>query len=367
MKIVVISHKTTNLARTRKKLLQSFINKGYKVIGICPEKEGTEELEQIGVSTRIVQSDRISIGIFSNVSYFFKVKKILKSEKPDIVFSYTIKPSIIGSIAAKMAKVPKIYSMITGLGYVYSTEKLKVRFIRIFCNIGYKIAFKCNTKVIFQNNDDKEYFIQKNFLDEQKACVVNGSGVDMETFKFSKLPDKMNFLMIARMLDVKGVEEYCKAAQIIKSKYPQVTFTFLGQMENSYRGIDPKIINEYQEKNIVDFKGYKEDVLPFLNDCKVFVMPSYLKEGIPRTVLEAMAVGRPIITTNVSGCKETVKESKNGFLVNPRDYKDLAEKMEYVINHQEILEQMGKNSCNYAKERFEVSLINKRMLEIMDL
>ena len=367
MKIVVISHKTTNLARTRKKLLQSFINKGHKVIGICPEKEGVEELEQIGVTPIIVQSDRISLGIFSNISYFLNLKKILKKEKPYVVFSYTIKPSIIGSISAKMAKVPKIYSMITGLGYVYSTEKLKIRLIRVFCNIGYKMAFKYNTNVIFQNSDDKEYFIQKKFLDEKKACVVDGSGVDMERFKFSKLPDKMNFLMVARMLNVKGVEEYCKSAQIIKNKYPQVTFTFLGQMENSYRGVDPKIINEYQEKNIVDFKGYKEDVLPFLNDCKVFVLPSYLKEGIPRTILEAMAVGRPIITTNVSGCKETVKDGENGFLVNPRDYKDLAKKMEYVIKNQEILEQMGKNSYNYAKERFEISLINKKMLEFMDL
>ena len=187
----------------------------------------------------------------------------------------------------------------------------------------------------------------------------------MEKFIKTPFPNQMNFLMMARMLDVKGVEEYCKAAKIIKDKYPKVCFTYLGAMENSYRGVNPNIINEY--KDIVKFEGYKKDVFPYLQECTVFVLPSYLKEGIPRTILEAMAACRPIITTNVSGCKETVKEGVNGYLVKPKDYLDLAEKMEYMIKHKDMLEKMGENSFEYAKKRFEVNLINKKMLEIMDL
>lgn len=367
MKIAVITHKTRNLARARKKLLQSFINKGYEVIGICPEKEYINELEEMGVQTRIVQGNRISIGLFSNILYLRKLIKVLKKEKPDIVFEFTIKPNIIGSIAAKIAKVHRIYSMITGLGYVYSTEKLKIKIIRVFCNIGYKIALSFNTKVIFQNKDDKEYFIRKKYVSEQKAFVIDGSGVDMEKFQYTKLPKEINFLMVARMLDVKGVEEYCKAAEIIKNKYPEVTFTFLGEMEHSYRGINPKFVKKYQEKNIVNFEGYKENVIPYLQNCMIFVLPSYLKEGIPRSALEALAIGRPIITTNVSGCKEIVEEGKNGYLIQPKEYEQLAEKMEYMINHKDLLEKMGEYSHEYAKRRFEITIINKKMLEIMDI
>ena len=289
MKIAVIAPDTQDLAKTRKKLLQSFINKGYEVVGICPEKEYTEELENMGVPTRIVKCNRLSISIFSNISYFLKLIKTIKKEKPDIVFCYRIKPTIMGSIAAKFAKVTRIYSMITGLGYVYSTENLKIKIVRFFCNIGYKIAFKYNTKVIFQNNDDKKWCIQEKFVTENKAFVIDGSGVDMEKFKYTKLPKEFNFLMISRMLSLKGVEEYCKAAEIIKHKYPNVSFTFVGEMEHSYRGVNPEIIKYYQENNIVNFKGYKENVVPYIEKCMVFVLPSYIKEGIPRVELEALA------------------------------------------------------------------------------
>ena len=173
--------------------------------------------------------------------------------------------------------------------------------------------------------------------------------------------------MISRLLDVKGVEEFCKAAEIVKSKFPNITFTLLGEIENSYRDVKIENIKKYQENNIINYEGYKEDVLPYLKNCMVFVLPSYLKEGIPRSVLEAMAIGRPIITTNVSGCKETVKEGINGYLVEPKNYIDLANKMEFMIENKDLLENMGKHSFEYVKERFDVNLINKKMLEIMDL
>ncbi len=367
MKIVVITHKTKNLAKTRKKLLQLLLDKEYEIVGICPEEDATDILEEMGIQTRVVQNNRISISLFRNIKYFFEVKKVLQEEKPDIVFNYTIKPNIIGSIAAKMAKVSRIYSMVTGLGYIYSSEKWRVKCIRLFCNIGYRIAFHLNTKVIFQNKDDKNDFIQRGYIAKDKAFVIDGSGVDMERFTYTKLPKEFNFLMVARMLDVKGVEEYCKAAEIIKKKYPKVSFTFVGEEENTYRGIKPDIIQPYKENHIVKFEGYQENVEEYIKKCKVFVLPSYLKEGIPRTLLEALAVGRPIITTDVSGCKETVKEGENGFLVRPRDIQELVEKMEYMIKHEALLQKMGECSFQYAKKRFEIHLINQKMLEIMDL
>ncbi len=365
MKIAIITHKTKNLARTRKKLLKCFLSKQYEVVGICPEQEYTEELEKMGVSTIVVKNDRISINLFKIIPYFLTLIKVLKQEKPDIVLNYTIKPNIIGSLAAKIAKVPKIYSMVTGLGYIYSTKKLRFLLIRKFCTIGYKLAFKYNTKVIFQNKEDRQEFIEKKYINASKAFIVDGSGVDMEIFKKCNLPKNFNFLMIARAIEVKGVKEFCKAAEIVKNKYPFVTFTFVGEIEKSYRGINPNFIQEYEKKGIIKFEGHKENVVPYLQNCKIFVLPSYLKEGIPRTLLEALSVGRPIITTDVRGCRETVKENKNGFLVQPRDFYDLARKMEYMIKNENKLESMGNCSYEYAKERFEINKINHQMMEII--
>lgn len=365
MKIAVITHKTKNLARTRKKLLQSFLAKNNEVIAICPESECIDELEEMGVKTVVINSKRISTNLIDNIKYFFGIVKTLKKEKPDILFNYTIKPNIIGSIAGKIAGVPKIYSMVTGMGYIYSSQKLRVKIIRIFCNLGYKLAFKVNTRVIFQNKEDREEFIERKFIDSSKGFVVDGSGVDLERFEFTKLPKEFNFLMIARTLGVKGVEEFCKSAEIVKEKHPEVSFTYVGEVEKNYRGVNPKVIEEYKKRNIVNFEGHKESVVPYLKKCKVFVLPSYLKEGIPRTLLEALAVGRPIITTDVRGCREVIKDGKNGVLVRPKDVEDLVEKMEYMIENQDKLEAMGQASNEYAKERFDINKINKKMLEIM--
>ncbi len=288
MKIAIVTHKTRNLAKTRKKLIQALMNKNCEVIGICPEEEYLEELEKMGVKTRLVKTNRISANIFRTISYFFRLVKVLKEEKPDIVFNYTIKPCIFGTLAAKVAKVPRIYSMITGMGYVYSTDTFKIRVIRLFCNLGYKFALKLNTRVIFQNKEDRQEFIDKKYIKESKAFIVDGSGVDLEKIEMCRLPNNFNFLMIARTLEVKGVKEFCEAAEIIKNKYKDVSFTLVGEIEKNYRGVDPEYIEK--NRNIVKFEGYKENVIPYLQNSMVFVLPSYLREGIPRTLLEALAV-----------------------------------------------------------------------------
>ncbi len=365
MKIAIITNNSKNLAKSRKKLIQSFIDNNYEVVGICPKEEYTEQLKEMGVIIKIVKNNQISTNIFGVIKYFINLKKVLKQEKPDIVFNYTIKPCIIGTLAAKITNTPRIYSMITGQGYIYSTNKFRVRVIRLFCNLGYKFILKYNTRVIFQNKEDREDFVSKKYIEKSKAFVVDGSGVDLERFKYCKLPNDFNFLMIARTLDVKGVKEFCEASKIIKDKYKDVSFTFIGEIEKNYRGIKIRDIEKY--KNIVNFKEYTPDVLPYLQECKVFVLPTYLKEGIPRTLLEALAVGRPIITTDVRGCRETVKNGKNGVLVKPQDSYDLSEKMEYMIKKENELEKMAKFSHEYAKERFDVNIINKKMLEIMQI
>ena len=372
MKVAFITHKTNNLIKARGKLIEDIINRGHSVLAICPKEdldnEKIKKLNNLEITCKPMYFKRTSINFFSNVKILFSLIKTLKEESPDIVFCYTIKPIIFGSIAAKIAKVKNIYSLITGMGYNYSKDTFRIKTIRIFCNIGYKIALKFNTKVIFQNNEDKEELIKKGFINSVQAEVVDGSGVNMNIFKKASLPkDSFTFLAICRMLDVKGILEFCKAAEIVKNKYPDVKFIHIGEEDYTYRGIPKKKLKFYIDKNIVEFHGRQNDVPKYIAESTVVVLPSYLREGIPRVLTEALAVGRPIITTNTRGCRETVKEGINGFLVPIKNEKELANKMIYMIENKEKIKSMAEESYIYAKERFDIGIINKKMLEIMKL
>ena len=368
MKIAIISHKTSNLINSRGKLIEELIKNGYEVVAIGNEDINTNKLEKLGVKFRAATFDRTSINFLENYRYYRKIKEILKEEKVDIVLSYTIKPIIFGSIAAKSNNVKNIYSLIAGMGYNYSINTIKTRFVRIFSDIGYRVALKFNKKVIFQNREDMNELISKKYIKESQAELVDGSGVDRNIFKRgeNKLKENFTFLMVSRMLNVKGVIEYCEAAEYIKKKYPNTRFIHCGETDNTYRGIKESFLLKYKENNIVEFKGRVKNVVDYLNESNVVVLPSYLREGIPRTLLEALAVGRPIITTNTRGCRETVDDGENGYLVRPKSVEELIIAMEkMLIKNPKELEKMSEKSYNKAVERFDIDIINKKMLKII--
>lgn len=367
MKIAIISHKTSNLINSRGELVKALVHRGHEVVAICNEDTSKEKVEQLGAKYRSATFDRTSISIFQNLQYLKKLQNILKEEKVDAVFMYTIKPIIFGSIAAKRNKVSKIYSLIAGMGYNYSVNSLKIRLIRIICDIGYKIALKYNTKVIFQNKEDMEELIQKHFIKKEQAELVDGTGVNMDIFtkEENRLGNTFNFLMVSRMLNVKGVKEYCKAAKILKEKYPNVRCIHIGEEDYTYRGLKKEFIEKYKE--VVEFKGRVKNVPEYIKDCNAVVLPSYLREGIPRTLQEALAVGRPIITTNVRGCKETVKEGKNGYLITPKSVEELVKAMEKMLRKDELeLKEMSEKSYHIALEKFDVNKINRKMIQIIE-
>lgn len=369
MKIAIISHKTSNLIKSRGELIKRLIENGHKVIAICNEDTNREKVEKLGAKYICANFDRTTTNIFQNLKYFKALVNILKEEKVDEVFMYTIKPIIFGSIAAKINNISKIYSLITGMGYVYSVNSIRVKLIRIFCNIGYKIALKYNTKVIFQNKEDMEELIQKKYIQKEQAELIDGSGVNLNIFvkKENIIKEKFTFLMISRMLKVKGIEEYCKAAQIIKQKNPNTRFIHIGEADNTYRGVDKEIISKYSDSGIVEFKGRVKNVPEYIENCNVVVLPSYLREGIPRTLQEATAVGRPIITTNMRGCKEAVVEGKNGYIVNPKNVQELVGAMQKMLQHsQKEINLMSDYSYEIAVKRFDINKINSKMVKILE-
>ena len=240
--------------------------------------------------------------------------------------------------------------------------------MRIICGIGYKIAFKYNKKVIFQNKDDINEFVNRKYLKKEKCELVDGSGVNMERFKRNPLPDNDAFLMVSRILKQKGVREYFEAAKIVKQKYPETDFLYVGAEDKTQAALNlDEVREEFLETGIVNYCGESNDVPSYIAKSAVFVLPSYYREGVPRTLLEALSMGRPIITTDTVGCRETVEDGVNGYFVPIKDSKALAEKMIYLIEHKEVLQKMSDASYEYCKKRFDVDIINKRMLEIMGI
>lgn len=368
MKVLMIAPKTKTFLNFRSDLMKDISKKGNEIVAVCPETGYEEELKKCGARCVVIPLNKNSTTIFDNLAYLNNLTKIIKEEKPDRIFAYTIKPVIFGSIAAKRAKVKDMYSMITGLGYVYAVDTFKTKILRIICGIGYKIAFKYNKKVIFQNKDDIEEFVKRKYLKKDKCEIVDGSGVNMERFKRNELPKENVFLMVSRILKPKGVKEYFEAAKIVKEKYKETEFLYVGAEDKTQIALNLKDVREeYLNTGIVNYCGETNDVPSYLAKCSVFVLPSYYREGVPRTLLEALAMGRPIITTDTVGCRETVKDEENGFFVPIKDSKALADKMIYMIEHREELDKMGQKSYEYCKERFDIKIINKKMLEIMNI
>lgn len=365
MRVVFIASKTSSLLNFRGQLMKDIMAKGHKVIAIVSDNKCEDDLKKMGVELVTVQLKRTSISPMNNFLYLRKLKKILKSIKPDKVFSYTIKPVIFGSIAAHIAGVSEIYSLVCGLGQVYSVNNFKTRIVRSICNKAYKLAFKYNQKVIFQNQDDINEFVQKHLIEKNKTALVDGSGVDLRIFKKNKLPQNHSFIMVSRIIKEKGVVEYLEAAKIVKAKYPGCSFTFIGAFDESYEK-DYKEFLKVIDKNVVNYIPETNQVANFISKHDIFVLPTYYREGIPKTLLEATAMGRPIITTKTPGCKHTVKESVNGYFVKTKDVQDLATKMELMINEPN-LQQMGEESYKLCVKKFDIKIINKKMLEILNI
>lgn len=365
-KIFIIASYGPSLLNFRGPLLKAMLQQGHKVITCSPQidKEIESELLALGVTINLIPLHRTRLNPVKDWQTFSALKNLFLREKPDIVFSYTIKPVIYGSIAASFADVPNIYAIITGLGYAFGGNTIRQKVIGKVAQVLYRVALSKNKKVFFQNSDDKNLFLKLRLVQKEQSVLINGSGVDLKHFRKTSLPEKISFLLIARLIKGKGVQEYVDAARIIKDKYPEIKFTLVGWRDPSPAAIDIRDLKKWQQERLIDFKGKMKDVRPAIANTAVYVLPSY-REGTPRTVLEAMAMGRPVITTNVPGCRETVTEGKNGYLVSPKNPIAIADAMEKFLLQPELAQKMGRESRKIAVEKYDVHKINKVIIDAM--
>ena len=284
-----------------------------------------------------------------------------------LVFPLPLSSVIYGSIAAKLARVPHIYSMITGLGYVFISKGLRVKLINTFVSLLYRLSLRTNQNIFFQNSDDQDVFLKRRLISSSKKCViVNGSGVDLEEYPSSLFEEFNSFLMITRMNKDKGLVEYVDAAKIIKKRFPHVQFYLAGWFDSSRSSVKKSNLDKWVESGVINFLGFLEDVRPAIKKSSVFVLPSY-REGTPRAVLEAMSMGRAIITTDAPGCRETVKDGENGYLVPIQDAGALVIAMEKFVDNAELVEKMGKRSREIAVQKYDAQKVNSVILETMGL
>jgi Glycosyltransferase len=366
LKLVLISPKNRTTYNFRGDLLKEIITKGYEVIVTGPDKDGIHKITELGVRFVLIPLNKNGLSAMADIKYMLALRKLIKTEKPDVTLGYTIKPVIYGAIAAKLAGVKNINSMITGAGYVFTAKTKKAKIIRFFASILYRVGFKCTNTVIFQNRDDRDEFVERNLLKGDKCRLVNGSGVNMQKFQKVLLPDRLTFFMLSRVMYSKGITEYLTAAKQIKAKHPKVRFMLLGALEKIQDSMTMKELAPYIDEGIIDYYGETDDVASYYRQCSVYVLPSY-REGTPRTVLEAMAMGRPVITTDTPGCKETVVDGVNGYLVPVQDSAALAERMEWFINNPDALEKMGQASYKLCMEKYDVCKVNQDMLTHMKI
>ena len=258
--------------------------------------------------------------------------------------------------------------MIEGLGFAFQHTDIRRKAIGALVKILYKTSLKRARKVIFLNPDNQRTMIDRGIITAKKTTRINGIGVNLDQFSYEtiNLTPPPTFLCIARLLKEKGLREYANAARKVKKQFPDAVFQLLGPEDPSPDGIPFSEIKAWHTEGTIQYLGETNDVRPFLKNCHVYVLPSY-HEGLPRTVIEAMAIGRPILTTTATGCKETVIENKNGFLVPVRNADALAERMIWFIEHRDQWEIMGRCSRQMAEEKFDVQKINKEIMTIMGL
>lgn len=268
-------------------------------------------------------------------------------------------------LAARLAGVERILCIVNGSGRLFQLKGVKGVIVKFFSYPMLWLSFLLTNNLLFQNPDDMRMLKQKGLLWRRNYGVINGSGVNIDKYKFEPLVKEPNFLMISRLTGSKGVNEYIQAANQVKKHYPEAKFYLIGPMDDNDSTINMSELKKAVDNGTITMKGKVLDVRPYISKSRVFVLPSYYPEGIPRSILEAMAMGRPIITANSPGCKETVEDSRNGFLVPPRDCLALSEKMQWLIEHDKKTEQMGKESRKIAVEKFDINKINETILKVM--
>jgi glycosyltransferase involved in cell wall biosynthesis len=368
-RVLIVGSFAPSLIRFRGPLIAAMIECGHSVVAAAPDidPETAGALHGLGATAREIPLRNVSLNPLALLRSISAMRALIRDERPDVVLAYTIKPVIVSALAGRAERVGTIVSLITGAGYAFTGGREPRRVLsRIAASLLYRMALSRSDVIIFQNPDDQQLFEGLRLIPRSREVHrVNGSGVDLTDFSPAAVPANASFLMIARLLKDKGIREFAEAAKRVKAEHPEVPVVLVGDFDPSPDSLSREELDELIRCG-VDYRGYLADVRPAIAECSVYVLPSY-REGTPRSVLEAMAMGRAIITTDAPGCRETVIDGENGFLVRPRDAESLYEAMMRFVDEPRLASRMGARSRSLVEAKFDVREVNASLLRFAGL
>jgi len=368
----IVSSQAFSMVNFRGTLIRDLVNAGVRVYALAPDydDEMRQRILTLGASPVDFYMTRTGMNPVHDGLDMLRLSALLRRLRPDVTLGYFIKPVIFGTLAAWLAGIPRRVAMIEGLGYVFTSsggkQTWRRKLLRTLVSLLYRFSLARAQKVIFLNKDDLAEFVDANLVDKAKAVNLGGIGVDLIDWTVaSPITQPVTFLLAARLLREKGIAEYAAAARQVKILHPKVRFILLGGLDPNPGSFNQKEINGWVEEGVLEWPGHVA-VKPWLAQASVFVLPSY-REGVPRSTQEAMAMGRAVITTDAPGCRETVDEGINGFLVPVRDVPALIQAMLRFVEDPSLIAAMGQESRRLAEARFDVHAINARLLKILEI
>ncbi len=356
----------------RLSMLVAFSDGGYAVKAFAPNltEEHAKQLSQFGIDAGSYRLDATGFNPIKDMRNVWLMARMLRKESPDVVLLNNAKPVIFGGMAAALAGVRRRCALVGGLGYSFiehrsSGQGLSRKLTKWLVSTLYAISFRTTDVIIFHNRDDLNFLVGRGICPKNKAAVVPGSGVDLAMFTESLDRPRSVFVFVGRLLRDKGIEEFLDAARMLKKKHAGIRFLVVGGLDANPASLREGDIKDAVGEGIVEWAGHVKDVRPYLLAASVFVLPSY-REGLPRSALEAMACGLPVITTDVPGCREVVRNGCNGILVPVRDSSALAAAIEQLYEYPDLAESMGRESRRLAEEEFSVERVNRMMMDLVD-
>lgn len=371
--VAIVTSIAFSISNFRGPLVRRLVGQGIRVQALAPDydEETRAAVRALGAEPVDISLERTGLRPGRDLMDMIGLVSTFRRLQPDLVFCYFIKPVIYGTIAARLAGVPRRYALVAGLGYVFTRDggrdTIKRRALRFAASSLYRIAFRFCQRVFLQNSDDRDVLCDSGTLQRDKAIQVAGSGVDLSRFvPKPAVISPVTFILIARLLREKGILEYVEAARVIKASHPDVVCLLLGDVDSNPGGLPREKVMQWVSDGVLEWPGQVPDVRPWLARSSVFVLPSY-REGKPRSTQEAMAMGLPVITTDAPGCRDTVEEGVNGFKVPVRNSAELEAAMRRFVEKPELIGKMGLESRRMAERIFDVDKINDVMLDAMGL
>ena len=376
MKIAFLSHLDLNLYLFRLPIMIELVRNGNTVYAICPKGEKFDQFEKYGVKALEYKIERKSLNPFKELRTIRNIYHVVKPLDLDVLHNFTVKPNIYGSIVGHLAKVKMVINSVTGMGSFFIQQTPRAKAIAGVIEKLYKEANKKVSYVIFQNSDDMQYFVDRKIIDSSKAVLIKSSGIDSEIFDINKLnkqeinnlkkelgiENKIVILMVARAIWDKGVREYYEAASLLSEKYPNITFLYVGDTDEGNHSCATR---EFLMSPNVQWLGHRDDIKNLTALSDIYVLPSY-REGVPRTLLEAASMSKPIVTTDAIGCREVVDDGYNGFLVKLRDSLSLANGIEKLINDEKLRDEMGNHGRIKVLKEFDVKIVVQKYMEVYE-